>query len=346
MTAEGAEPGRVVLLSGGLGGARLAPALARRLGPGRLTVVVNVGDDVDWHGLRVCPDLDSVLYALAGCFDHERGWGIAGDTFHVASALAELGGPSWFQVGDLDLATHLRRTALLREGRTLTEVAATLAGALGVGAVTVLPAADEPNPTHLVLADGRRMGFQDWYVAGEARPRLQAVELAAGYAAPQALAALRSAEAVVIGPSNPVTSIGAVLALTGMRSAVAAVPTRFAVSPVVEGAPLSTVAVDHRARARRRVLATAGARDTPAGVARLYGDLVQTFVLDVRDVTSLDTIRRFGVAAASADLLNGDALADTLAGLLTSAREIASGKSRSPSAAVSPPVSWAPPEAT
>lgn len=317
MTAEGAEPGRVVLLSGGLGGARLAPALARRLGPGRLTVVVNVGDDVDWHGLRVCPDLDSVLYALAGCFDHERGWGIAGDTCQVASALADLGRPSWFQVGDLDLATHLRRTALLREGRTLTEVAVALADALGVDAVTVLPAADEPNPTHLALADGRRMGFQDWYVAEEARPRLEAVELAAGRGAPRALAALASADAVVIGPSNPVTSIGAMLALAGMRPAVAAVPTRVAVSPVVEGVPLSTDAVDHRARARRRVLATAGARDTPDGVARLYGDLVHTFVLDARDAASLKGLRRHGVDAVSADLLDDHALADALVDLLT-----------------------------
>ena len=269
-TGGGAMPGGVVLLSGGLGGAFLAPALARRLGPGRLTVVVNVGDDIDWHGLRVCPDLDTVLYALAGRFDHDRGWGLADDTFAVASSLTALGGDGRFQVGDQDLATHLLRTQRLRVGHSLTEVATELACRLGIGGAAVLPAADQPNQTRVVLADGRRVGFQDWYVGSQARPRLRAVELAAGPPARAALAALAAADAVIVGPSNPVTSIGAILALAGLRAAVKAVPTRIAVSPVVCCQSPTSPVLRHHARARRRVLATVGSADTPEGAAACY----------------------------------------------------------------------------
>ncbi len=315
-TGGSRAPSTVVLLSGGLGGASLAPVLARRLGPGRLTVVTNMGDDIDWNGLRVCPDLDTVLYALAGRFDHDRGWGLRDDTFCVASRLAALGGDDRFRVGDHDLATHLFRTQQLRTGHSLTAVAAELASGLGIDGTVVLPATDRPARTHIVLADGRRVGFQDWYVGQQARDSLRAVELSTAPAAPAALAALAAADAVIVGPSNPVTSIGAILSLGGVRAAVEAVPTRIAVTPVVCFQLPSSPVIGHHARARRRVLATIGKADTPGGAAACYTGLASTFVLDRGDADHFGDVERSGMAPVLADVLDAERLADVLIDLV------------------------------
>lgn len=319
--------GRTVLLTGGLGGAHLAPALARALGPGNLTVVANVGDDLDWHGLRICPDVDTVLYALGGQLDRERGWGIAGDTFTVRAALAGLGGPSAFGVGDRDLATHLVRAELLRTGRTLTEATAEVARRLGVDGPAVLPASDEPCPTRLELADGRWVGFQEWYVGAGAEPPVRSLAPGSGPAAPAVLAALARADAVVLGPSNPVSSIGTVLALDGLAEAVARVPTVVAVSPVVLASP-PPGPVAHHALARRRLLAVTGDEDTPAGVARHYArrhpGLVDAYLVDERDGGEVPGVVRAGLCPEPARLLDPGALAGALAGLL-GARAAAAG---------------------
>lgn len=182
---KGAVPGpqsQVVLLTGGLGGARLAPALRDALGPDRLTVVANVGDDLTWHGLRVCPDLVSVTYSLAGLWDSERGWGLREETFRVRDALVDLDAPAWFNVGDRDLAYHLLRGDRVREGYSLTEATRELSRRLGIEEVEILPASDEPCETHMLLEDERLLHFQEWYVGERAKPELREVRLARGTA--------------------------------------------------------------------------------------------------------------------------------------------------------------------
>ena len=311
--------GHAVLLTGGLGGAHLAPALARALGPGRLTVVVNVGDDLDWHGLRVCPDLDTVHYALSGRLDRERGWGLAGETFTVRATLEALGAPAWFGVGDRDMATHLVRSELLGRGRSLTAATAELAGRLGVDEPVVVPASDVPCPTRIELADGVWSGFQEWYVGMGAAAPVRAVDPARGPAAPAALEALARADVVVLGPSNPVTSIGTILALDGVREALSRAGPVVAVSPVV-GAEAPTSSVAHHTLARRHLLAASGDEDSAAGVARYYGrhhpGLVDTFVLDTGDAADAEAVAATGMAPVLAPVLDPDGLAAAVAGLL------------------------------
>jgi len=309
MLALGRAARRFVLLAGGLGGARLAPALARVLGPGRLTVVANVGDDLEWMGLRICPDIDSITYALAGLWDRRRGWGRRNDTFRVREGLSALDDGIWFGVGDRDLALHLTRTRLLRSGRTLTQATRDLVDRLGIRGVDVVPASDASARTRFCLRDGRVLGFQEWYVREHARPPVLETLLARAPASASALRALGAADVVVLGPSNPITSLATILALRGMRAAVRTVPRRLAVSPVVLGRSSSSLAIAHHARARRRVLEAEGSRDRPEAIARRYAGLVETFVLDHRDEAKADEVRRAGLEPVLAELLDGRSLA-------------------------------------
>ncbi len=311
---------KVVLIAGGLGGARLAPQLAKLLPSGSLTVVANVGDDLEWMGLRVCPDLDSVSYALAGIWDRPRGWGRVDESFFVRDALASLDAPAWFGVGDRDLALHLGRTRLLREGASLSEATRALVGRLGVAGVDVLPASDEPSGTRIALRDGRTLDFQEWYVRERAEPAVDRVMLSGSPAAPAALAALASCDVVVLAPSNPVTSIGAVLALRGIEDAVNAVPYAIAVSPVVRAKPVADRGLEHHARARRAVLGAEGVEDRPAAIAARYRGLVSAFVLDAADAADQGAVRSLGVEVRLADTLDEAALARTLADLAASER--------------------------
>jgi LPPG:FO 2-phospho-L-lactate transferase len=306
---------RVVLLTGGFGGARLITALSDAIPPGHLSVIANVGDDLNWFGLRVCPDVDSILYSLAGRWDDRAGWGLRGETFRVRDALAALQARPWFNVGDLDLAFHLLRTDLLRSGLTLTEVTRELARRLGVQQLAVIPASDQPRETHVVLDDGRMLHFQEWYVKEEARPPVRQVRLAHGPASPAALDALRDANAVILGPSNPVASLGPILALDGVSDAVRRVPCRIAASPVVLGAGTEDAAIRHHARGRQRLLAAEGAADTPAGIARRYTGLVQHFVLDRTDAGHVVEIERLGLHPVTCDLLDAAELAGVLVDL-------------------------------
>jgi LPPG:FO 2-phospho-L-lactate transferase len=311
---------RLVLLTGGFGGARLVPHLADVLGRGRLTIIANVGDDLTWLGVRICPDVDANLYALAGLWDVARGWGRADDTFCTRNALAPLGADSWFAVGDADLVLHLLRTELLRSRRTLTEATVELARRLGVESAMVLPASDEPSETHLRLEDGRHVHFQEWYVRERARPAVRRVHLAGGPASPAALAALRDADAVVLGPSNPITSVGAILALSRMEEAVARVPLRIAVSPVVGVDPPDEATRQH-ALARRRILASEKCPDQPGAIARRYTGLVDYFVLDHIDAEEQADVRSLGLQPILSDLLDPVTLAHTL-------KDLAAPKSR------------------
>lgn len=303
---------RVVLLSGGLGGARLAPALARRLGDDRLTVVANVGDDLEWMGLAIAPDADSILYALAGVWDGEQGWGRSGESFAVRDELAARGEATWFGVGDRDLAFHLWRTAELGRGRSPTEILAAAAARFGVRGVRLLPASDEPSATRIVTEEGS-LSFQEWYVREHAEPPVVAVELAGGRPSEAVLAALGEADLVILGPSNPVTSIGAILALDGVRARVAAAPRRLAVCPVVRGAPSADPAIDHHARARARVLAASGRSDRAAAIAGLYVGLADAFLVDPVDAEEVAAIRALGMEAVVTPLLDPASLADAIA---------------------------------
>ena len=310
--AQGSSP-RIVLLAGGLGGARLAPPLSREIGSGRLSVVANVGDDLDWLGLRVCPDLDSIAYALAGLWHGDRGWGRRDETFNVRDGLERLGAPTWFAVGDHDLALHLERTRLLRSGSSLTEASAELARRLGTrGGVTLLPASDLPSPTRLRLCDGRTLTFQEWYVREHAVPEVEETLLAGGSASPAVRSALAAADAVIFAPSNPLTSIGTILALDGMASAIRSVPIRIAVSPVVLGKASTSASIAHHSRARQRVLRAAGGKDRPSSIAARYRDFVEAFVIDAADGSEADEIRRLGLRVEPADVLDDGALARVL----------------------------------
>jgi LPPG:FO 2-phospho-L-lactate transferase len=224
----------IVLLSGGTGGAKLARGLLDVLGDDRLAVVVNTGDDIAAFGLHVSPDPDLVTYWLAGVIDEERGYGIAGETHKTFEQLVTLGAPDWFSLGDRDLATCLLRTELLHEGKRLTEIARYLAAAFGVGAA-VLPMCDEPVQTY-VRTDGEWRHFQEYMIKQHAAPALEDVEFRGTGDArptPEVLRAIADAEAIVIGPSNPIASIGPILALPGMADAL-----RDADAPVVAVSPL------------------------------------------------------------------------------------------------------------
>ena len=302
-------------MTGGLGGARLAPSLREALGPGRLTVIANVGDDLTWHGLRVCPDLDSVTYSLAGLWDSERGWGLKDETFRVRDALASLHEPSWFNVGDRDLALHLLRTEQLRAGRSLDKTTQELSRRLRVVDVEMIPASDEPSESCVLLEDGRLLHFQEWYVGERAKPELREVRLAGGVASEAAVQAIGEADILVLGPSNPVTSIGAILALEGIEEVVRNVPLRVAVSPVVVGVGSDNPGVRHHALARQRTLATVGCTDEPGEISARYAGLVENFLLDHADAGYEKEVRRNGLEPILADLLDARALANALVAL-------------------------------
>ncbi|MEV1055698.1 2-phospho-L-lactate transferase [Micromonospora chalcea] len=263
---------RIVVLTGGIGGARFllgVRAYAREMGA-EVTAVVNVGDDLLLHGLKVCPDLDSVLYTLGGGADPERGWGRVGETWTVKNELAAYGAePSWFGLGDKDIATHLVRTTMLNAGYPLSQVTEALAARWQPG-VRLLPATDERLETHAVVTDeqGRRaIHFQEWWVRYRAdvpTDRFVFVGAEAAKPAPGVVEAIAAADVVLIAPSNPVVSIAPVLAVPGLRDAVTGGPAPvIGVSPIIGGAPVRGMA--------DRCLAVLGVECSAAGVAGLYG---------------------------------------------------------------------------
>jgi len=280
---------KVTLLAGGTGGTKLAHGFALLGDRVELSVIANVGDDAEVHGLHVSPDIDALLYTLSGLIDAERGWGIRGDT-HTAHAMFErLGEPTWFTVGDADLATHVHRTRLLREGVSLTDATAAMAVALGTIA-RVLPATDDRLRTRLET-DAGTLDFQDYFVRLRQEPTVTAtafegIEEARPTAA--TLAAIRGADLVVIGPSNPIVSIGPILALQEVREAVAGSSRKLAVSPIVAGRALKGPA--------DRMLASLGHEPTTLGVARLYAGVVDRFVIDEQDAELRPAIEDLGMA--------------------------------------------------
>lgn len=264
---------RVTLLSGGVGGGRMARALD--LAGADLTVVVNVGDDAATHGLHVCPDLDTVMYTLAGA-EGPEGWGLADDTLRVMDTLAWLGADTTFRIGDRDLATNLYRTAALSEGRQLSEVTAELCGAYEVGP-RVLPASDDPVRT-VVTTDHGSMSFQEYFVHRRHRDRVRDLAFdgaADARPAPGVMEAIEGADAVVVAPSNPPLSIWPILAVPGITDAVATAATVVAVSPLFGGSALKGPA--------HEVLASLGLPAGNAGVVAAYDGLLTDFVVDEGD---------------------------------------------------------------
>lgn len=292
--------GRVVAISGGVGGAKLASGLATVLAPQELLVVANTGDDFEHLGLAVCPDLDTLMYTLAGRADPERGWGLAGETWHCLDALTGLGGPDWFRLGDRDLATHLRRTALLRAGHTLSEATAELARSLGVRH-TIAPMSDTAVRT-LVDTDRGTFAFQEYFVRERCEPRVRALRYQHAECA-QPVPTLHDWLAggdslVVVCPSNPYLSVDPVLAVAGMRALLQSLPV-VAVSPIIGGRAIKGPAA--------KMMAELGMPVSACGVAEHYRGLVQAFVIDHEDAAQVDAIMALGMRVLVTDTVMRDA---------------------------------------
>lgn len=278
----------LAILCGGLGGSRLVDSIAQAAGPERVTAIGNVGDDLELLGLHVSPDLDTVLYTLAGLLDEERGWGVRQETYGALALAERLGGEAWFTLGDRDLGLHLVRTARLRRGEPLSAVTGDLARALGVS-VRVLPATDDRLRT-FVTTEAGELDFQTWFVRRRHEDAVLGVRYeGAGSArpAPGVLEAIEAAAAVLVAPSNPFVSIGPILAVPGIRGALERHPLVAAVSPLVGGEALRGPLAG--------MMATLGHEAGAVGVARLYADVADVFVLDAADAALAGEVAALGL---------------------------------------------------
>jgi LPPG:FO 2-phospho-L-lactate transferase len=296
----------VVALAGGVGAGKFLRGLGRVMPEEDVTVIVNTGDDIEVHGLHVSPDLDSVTYWLGGVADAERGWGRAGETFRATEELRAFRAEgAWFSLGDVDLATHLYRTRALGEGRTLSEATSDVVRRFGIG-TKILPMSDQPVTTRIeaVGPDGEALDlhFQEYWVLRGARDDVKSVRYVGAEVsrpAPGALAAIRRADSVLICPSNPIASIAPILAVPGIRDAVAARRDRVAgVSPIVGGAPLRGMA--------DRLLPVAGVEVSATGVAEHYAGLLGGWVIDQVDEEESERIAALGIRVSVADTIMVD----------------------------------------
>jgi len=274
----------IVVVTGGTGGAKFVDGLRRVLPPEELTMIVNTGDDHEWWGLYVSPDIDSITYVLAGILSNERGWGVHGDTFHCLQTMKELGEPSWFSVGDRDLATHLLRTELLSQGRTLSEVTRSIAERLGVRS-RILPMSDTRVETRIETPAGE-LSFEEYFVQRWYQDPVKSVRFAGASEsepAPGVLDAIARAQAVLIAPSNPVTSIGPILAVPGIRDALFNTPAQVvAVSPIIGNAAVSGPA--------GALMIAQGLPVSIAGVATAYRGFLDILVADDSDSQSAQSL--------------------------------------------------------
>jgi LPPG:FO 2-phospho-L-lactate transferase len=287
----------IVALAGGVGGAKLAHGLYKQPLAGELTVIVNTADDFDLWGLRVMPDADTVLYTLAGVANAQTGWGIADDTFATLGMLARYGEETWFQVGDRDFATHIKRTRLLRDGRSYTEVVGALAEALNIRAA-ILPMCDTPVATVVRTPDGE-LAFQDYFVRRRHADEVLGVRFVGieeARAPAPVRAAVASAEVIVLCPSNPIVSIGPILAVPGLREALAqSRAPKVAVSPIVGGRALKGPA--------DRMLAGLGEEVSAFGVASHYRELLNGIVIDTLDADDATRIEAMGMRVHVTDTI-------------------------------------------
>lgn len=287
---------RIVALAGGGGGAKLADGLARALPPGALTVIVNTGDDFTHFGLRICPDLDTVCYTLAGLDNPETGWGLAGESWSAIGAAARLGGPDWFRLGDHDLGTHLERTRRLGLGQPLSAITRDLCQAWKIE-TRVLPMCDQPVATMVDTAEHGELAFQEYFVRERCAPRVRGFRFAGieqAIPAPGALQAIAAADAVVFCPSNPWVSIDPILSVAGMRAALQGKRV-LAVSPILGGQTVKGPAA--------KMYTELGIQPSALAVARHYTGLLTDFVLDRIDHPLADQISGLGMRAHTLDTL-------------------------------------------
>ena len=318
----------IVVLTGGTGGAKFVDGLRQVAAAQELTFVVNTGDDLQWWGLYVSPDLDSITYALSGLLSRERGWGVKGDTFFCLQAMGELAEPTWFHVGDRDLAVHLLRSKMLAEGKTLTVATTEICARLGVQA-RILPMSDSRVETRVDTPVGE-LSFQEYFVQRWYQDPVKAVRFAGATEAepaPGVVEAIMSASAVIVAPSNPITSIGPILSVPGIREALQKTEaTVAAVSPIVGGAAVSGPA--------GILMAAQGLPVSIAGVARAYEDFLDILIADLRDAEAARQFTRPGPRVHCTNTIMRTAedkakLARTVLALLTAERTARAGVDQS-----------------
>ena len=287
----------VLALAGGVGGAKLALGLARILPPDKLAIVVNTGDDESFYGLHVSPDLDTVMYTLAGLSNTDTGWGLAGDTFQALDMLGRYGTDTWFNLGDRDLATHIHRTELLRQGATLSEVTAELCSRVGIEH-RIAPMSDQPVRTFLTTQSGD-LAMQDYFVRQRSEPQITGVKYVGSEAAspsPVLRSAMEQANLLVLCPSNPYLSVGPILAIPGVREGLESFGGfRVAVSPIVGGSALRGPAA--------KMMGELGDDASCAGVARQYMGITDAFLIDHQDSGLVPEIEGMGIQAVPASII-------------------------------------------
>jgi LPPG:FO 2-phospho-L-lactate transferase len=280
---------KITALAGGVGASKLLLGLYEVMDPRDLTIIVNTGDDITLHGLKISPDLDIVTYTLAGIVDRKKGWGFRGESFYALKRLAVYGRANWFNLGDRDLATHIHRTAMLAEGKTLSQVADSIRTALRVKSL-ILPMSDDPVPTIIDSNEGP-LHFQEYLVKRRTEPVVRAIRFAgieSARPAPGVLKAIATADRVIICPSNPLISIGPILAVPGVREQLRAHKEKvFAVCPIVGGKSLKGPS--------DKMLAQLGHKSNAVGVAKLYADFTGTFVIDPADKSQAAAITALGM---------------------------------------------------
>ena len=284
----------ICVLSGGTGGAKFVDGLRQVMPSEDITLVVNTGDDLMWWGLYVSPDIDSITYVLAGLLSRERGWGVKGDTFFCLQAMGQLAQPTWFHVGDRDLAIHILRSKLLAEGKTLSEVTGEISDKLGVKA-RILPMTNSRVETRVGTPSGE-LSFEEYFVQRWYQDPVQSIRFAGAAdsePAPGVIEAIVSADTVLLAPSNPVTSIGPILAVPGVREALQRTKARIAaVSPIVAGEAVAGPA--------GILMASQGLPVSIAGVAHAYHDFLDLLVVDVRDAPAAEELRKTGLRVHTA----------------------------------------------
>ncbi len=279
----------ITVLTGGTGGAKFVDGLRQIIAPEELTIIVNTGDDLLWWGLYVSPDIDSITYVLSGMLSKERGWGVKGDTFFCLQHMGQLGQPIWFHAGDRDLAVHILRSKLLAEGKTLSEVTAEIADKLGVKA-HILPMSNSRVETRVGTPMGE-LSFEEYFVQRWFQDPVESIRFAGAAdaePAPGVIDAIVNADVVLLAPSNPITSIGPILAVPGVREALHKTRGRIAaVSPIVAGEAVAGPA--------GILMASQGLPVSVAGIAQAYHDFLDMLIVDVRDTESADELRKSGL---------------------------------------------------
>jgi len=288
----------ITTLAGGVGAAKFIRGLVRRIDPRRLCVIVNTGDDEDFFGLHVSPDVDTVIYTLAGVVSRANGWGLEGETFNTLAALGRFYGKPWFNLGDRDLATHLYRSERLRLGAPLSEVTREIADHFGIKA-EVIPMSDDRVRTHVKLKGRPALPFQEYFVRGRARGVVEQIELRGieqARPSERALEALKRSSAVVLAPSNPFVSLGPILQLSGIGETLRSMRSRVAaISPIVGGKTIKGPA--------DKMMRGLGHEVSPLGLARLYRDFLGVLVLDRVDQRYIGAIANLGIRAIATDTI-------------------------------------------